>query len=161
MCLCTVCWCLIYCSHLHFGFSILSKGNESPNIKFTGAAALKADTAGCQELFKLALLLTWRHTNKQFNHSSQNMSWHVVTFPWDGVTSFLLWRAAGGRASLMWISRWEGRGSTAHLLLFSNPVLSVTSIKCECPRWRFADFWFNKCYGNIFVIKHKPIQVPP
>lgn len=88
MCLCTVCWCLIYCSHLPFGFSVLSKGNESPNIKFRGAAALKADTAGCQELFKLALLLTWRHRNKQFNHSSQNMSWHVVTFHWDGVTSF-------------------------------------------------------------------------
>lgn len=61
---------------------------------------LKEDTAGCQEQFKLAVLLSRRHRNKQFNHSSQNMLCHVVRSHWEKVTLFW-WGAAGGRASVM------------------------------------------------------------
>lgn len=55
-------------------FVLFIKGKEAAKIKFRRTAAPRADTAGCQEQFKLAVLLTKQHRNKQFNHSSQNMS---------------------------------------------------------------------------------------
>lgn len=146
-----------FCSHnLLCGFLLFIKGKEAAKIKFRQVAASRADTAGCQEQFKLAVLLTKQHRNKQFNHSSQNMSWHVVTFHWERVTLFLflcvceeLLEVAHQSCELA-VER--GKSSMAHLLLFSEPLLSVAPIKCECPRWRLCRSEFNKYYtGGLFV----------
>lgn len=48
----------------------------------------RADTAGCREWFKLAVLLSARHRNKQFNQSSLNPFWQVVRSHWEKVTFF-------------------------------------------------------------------------
>lgn len=120
------------------GFLLFIKSKEASKIRFRRAAVPRADTAGCQERFKLAGLLTKQHRNKQFNHSSQNMSRHAVTFHWERVTLFLFLCVCEELLEVVHqsceLAVERGRSSTAHLLLFSELLLSVAPIKRECPR---------------------------
>lgn len=103
-------------------FFIISQRQQDAEKNLEELLRNKKDTAGCCEQFKLAGLLSRRHKNKQFSHSSQNRFWHVVRSHPEKVTFFLS-GAAGGRTSLIHIIWWEARDSAAHLPLFSNPTL--------------------------------------
>lgn len=104
----------------------------------------KADTAGCREPFKLAELLSPRHKNKQFNHSSLNLFWHVARSHWEEVT-FFLWGAAGGRTSLtriIWRAGQELSRTPA------SPFKPLCYIKwTELPGWQ--DFFFCLFFADL------------
>lgn len=99
--------------------------------EFRGAGALKEDTAGCREHFKLAVLLSLWHKNKQFNHSSQNPLWHVVGSHRERVTFFVG-------------SCWRSRITHAHFLAWGQELSCTpaslfrpSSVWCLKMKWVF------------------------
>lgn len=123
----TVCRCLIFRSQLHCSFSLFSNGNKTLKISLREPLRWKqAQRVVRSSLSRQCYCLVDAETNSSITPPG------ICPDMWRGVIgrgSLSLWGDAGGRASVMWISCWEGTNSTAHLLLFSNPTLSAILIK--------------------------------
>lgn len=142
--------CHIFHSQHHCSFSWFSKRLWEAEKEFRGAAALKADTAGRHEQFKLAAPLSRRHKKQTVQSPLPESALTPGKISSREGHMFCV-EPAGGHISLTRIIWREGRNSAAHLLLFSNPKPRSIALN----EWRlldgggFADLGFSVRLANI------------